>query len=344
MSHRFPAALLSVLAALACFGGCARKPGSSARPIPAPSAPDAPGEFRPAIPPAPKMAVPPVSATKAASGERVRILKTIEEKGSYAFAQYKASLVPTPSEDPYALTTVAKVSFRNRTVWKRMVCPIAKMRLADLNRDGFPEVIVTDYSMGAHCCFEHFVLTPEPKTGTVREILHWEARDVDIDPEYGHRFEFLSGRPFADILTRDARFAYACGLSFAASPVPRKVFTYHKGKYIPATLAFSGLLRKEQERAQRELSEAVESIHTPGDNESVNNAETDSEREFALSMEEEWDTEHARSVALEAYAYACMLGERDAFLKRTGTGEPAVSDWLLESLKEADALLTETAF
>lgn len=100
----------------------------------------------------------------------------------------------------------------------------------DLTGDGVPEVILAQFTGGAHCCFTHHVysLTTPPRRLLVAYSAHTEgleARQLD------------GGGPL-ELIGADWRFAYAHGLSFADSPALPLVYSYRGGRYVQDTRRF----------------------------------------------------------------------------------------------------------
>jgi hypothetical protein len=123
----------------------------------------------------------------------------------------------------------------------------------DITGDGRPDVIVSEWSGGAHCCY----------TTEVYSV------GVEVAPVFslstGHcgpgTFEDLDGDGVFEFVTCDDAWAYAY-CSFADSPFPRVVFTYDAARraYAPATPRYAGRFRDELaadlEKAQTWVSES----------------------------------------------------------------------------------------
>jgi hypothetical protein len=119
----------------------------------------------------------------------------------------------------------------------------------NITGNGLPNLVVSEYTGGAHCCFlaHVFELGKEfRKVGTL------DARDGDLS-----HFEDLDGDGSLEFVTNDFTFAY-WHASFADSPAPRVVLKYRDGAYRVAP----GLMRRpapsaaELERQSREVREA----------------------------------------------------------------------------------------
>ncbi|MVN87880.1 hypothetical protein GO986_14050 [Deinococcus sp. HMF7620] len=105
----------------------------------------------------------------------------------------------------------------------------------DVTGDGVPEVLLSGFSGGAHCCFTHtlYSLTTPPR----KLLTYFGAHSDGLDARQ------LDGKGPLELVGSDWRFAYAYGLSFAESiPLP-VVFSYVNGQYVDNTRSFPGFLR-----------------------------------------------------------------------------------------------------
>jgi hypothetical protein len=113
----------------------------------------------------------------------------------------------------------------------------------DLDGDGEPEVHVTLYSGGAHCCTLSTIYGFDPERGDYHRLRHnwldagYRLRDLDDDG----RVEFDS---------RDARFAGAFA-AYAGSWLPAQVYRWRDGKLVDVTRKFPKLVRRDARRAFR---------------------------------------------------------------------------------------------
>ena len=103
--------------------------------------------------------------------------------------------------------------------------PVAEASIADIDPDnGYPEVLFTSYSGGAHCCTTVIVaeqLGPKWVTVTVGE-------DFEGD---GNFLDDLDGDGLAEIATVDQRFLYQFDC-YACSAAPLQITTIRGGKAI----------------------------------------------------------------------------------------------------------------
>jgi hypothetical protein len=112
----------------------------------------------------------------------------------------------------------------------------------DINGDNLPEIIVSQYSGGAHCCSATTVysLSPEPK-----KILDVQTGNCEGD------FQDLDHDGKLEFVTCEDTWAYE-KCAFAFSPMPIVVFTYSSaaGKYAPDTPQY-------REHFQKDIAESI---------------------------------------------------------------------------------------
>jgi len=114
----------------------------------------------------------------------------------------------------------------------------------DINRDSVPELIVSQYTGGAHCC----------SSTTVYSVSTELKRLLDIDSgNCRGEFEDLDKDGTMEFVTCDDGWAYEY-CSFADSPMPKVVFAYTAaaGQYLPATPRY-------REHFQAALAESIAS-------------------------------------------------------------------------------------
>jgi FG-GAP repeat protein len=123
----------------------------------------------------------------------------------------------------------------------------------DINGDGFPDVVVSAWSGGAHCCYSTAVYSVGED---VKPILVLETGNCGPG-----EFEDLDGNGTKEFITCDDRWAYNY-CSFADSPFPRVIYSYDvtRGAYVLETPHFASSYRDQLaaalEEAQNWLSES----------------------------------------------------------------------------------------
>ena len=109
------------------------------------------------------------------------------------------------------------------------------LRIADLDGDGEPEVLVDLYTGGAHCCW-------------LTLFLRWDGRSYRStqhlwgDPSYDVSDLDHDGRP--ELVSADDRFAYAF-TNYAASALPIQIWHYDHGTLMDVTSSYPALVRKD---------------------------------------------------------------------------------------------------
>jgi hypothetical protein len=106
------------------------------------------------------------------------------------------------------------------------------LKIADLESDGRPDVVLGLYSGGAHCCITDQVYRLKPGTHRYGMTSHPFA-DADARiVRRGGRYVFLSA---------DDRFAYAF-TSFAASGFPIQIWSFASGRFADITDGYPALI------------------------------------------------------------------------------------------------------
>jgi hypothetical protein len=95
----------------------------------------------------------------------------------------------------------------------------------DLTGDGIPDLIVSVWSGGAHCCFSIILFSLGEELKKIAEI---EGYDSSVE------LKDFEGDGIYELVGRDWTFAY-WETSFANSPAPQVVLRYQHGKYVLAT-------------------------------------------------------------------------------------------------------------
>ncbi|GAA5503466.1 hypothetical protein Dxin01_03224 [Deinococcus xinjiangensis] len=114
---------------------------------------------------------------------------------------------------------------------------VEMQQCGDITGDGIPEVVLMQFSGGAHCCATHSVysLTTPPRRILETFTGHGDSLEV----------EQLDGRGPKEIVNTDWRFAYDLGMSFADSPALPRIYSLVGGQYVENTRAFPAWLLKQ---------------------------------------------------------------------------------------------------
>ncbi|MEM8808501.1 MAG: hypothetical protein AAGF01_20990, partial [Cyanobacteria bacterium P01_G01_bin.38] len=107
----------------------------------------------------------------------------------------------------------------------------AAFRVQDLDNDAMPEVVVQDFSGGAHCCTNHVVYRWQP------ESEDFAALETGYRDGRGGEFRDLDGDGYSEFVTVDNAFLYRFS-SYAGSYPPDQIFTYREGALTETTRNF----------------------------------------------------------------------------------------------------------
>jgi hypothetical protein len=173
---------------------------------------------------------------------------------------------PYPEQDELATEAVTLIRVRRadqsealvareETGWEHVV--LEGFRLAFFNQARLPlrrgpghHVIVQDWSGGAHCCFDYYVLHVHGVTVRREGMIRGgdcELKVADLDND---------GAP--ELIGCDARFAYAFDLPFADSPLLPVVYTFRDKAYVADNRRYPQVFRYRIARDRRRLAEAVQ--------------------------------------------------------------------------------------
>ena len=117
----------------------------------------------------------------------------------------------------YSLKTVENVDYVPKTG--------ESIETKDITGDSIPDLIVSVWSGGAHCCFSVIIFSLGEELKKIAEI---EGVDSSFE------FKDFEGDGLYELVGRDWTFAY-WETSFANSPAPQVVLRYQHGKYALAT-------------------------------------------------------------------------------------------------------------
>jgi hypothetical protein len=115
----------------------------------------------------------------------------------------------------------------------------------DINADGFPDLVVSAWSGGAHCCYSSAVYSVGE---SVKPVLVLETGNCGPGG-----LEDLDGNGTREFITCDDQWAYSY-CSFADSPLPRVIYSYDpsRGMYVLDTPRFAGRYRDQLAEALAE--------------------------------------------------------------------------------------------
>jgi hypothetical protein len=120
------------------------------------------------------------------------------------------------------------------------------VKVADLDADGEPEVLVDTFSGGAHCCVTARLLTFNGSGYTPKDIAY---RDV------GYALKDADGDGRPELVGYDPRFS-SVFTAFAASAFPPQVLQVQQGTTVDVTRRFPSLVRADAKRRLRDIRRA----------------------------------------------------------------------------------------
>ncbi len=94
----------------------------------------------------------------------------------------------------------------------------------DITGTGQPNVVLSEYSGGAHCCTTNYIF----ELGEPFKVIKIRSHDFPVS------FKELDGRPGLEVIILETIFLY-WKTSFASSPAPRVILRYDRGEYRIAT-------------------------------------------------------------------------------------------------------------
>ena len=117
----------------------------------------------------------------------------------------------------------------------------ANVSLTDLDSDGVAEVVVQNYSGGAHCCTNTTVHTWQGD--------QFKTLETGYSDGLGGEFQDLDGDGLSEFVSFDNRFLYRFS-SYAGSFPPPFVRTFDKGEFIDSTRQYPEIIRERIARAE----------------------------------------------------------------------------------------------
>lgn len=120
------------------------------------------------------------------------------------------------------------------------------VKVADLDGDGEPEVLVDTFSGGAHCCLTARLLTWNGTGYTPKDFNYGDV---------GYQLKDLDGDGRLELVGQDPVFSGAF-TAFAASAFPPLVLHVSKGAFVDDTKQFPKLIRSDAAKLLKDLRKA----------------------------------------------------------------------------------------
>ncbi|MDI1431451.1 hypothetical protein [Polyangium sorediatum] len=129
----------------------------------------------------------------------------------------------------------------------------------DLTGDGVPEVVMTESSMGAHCCYTHYVIS---LVSPPRRILMWEKGDaatafVPVKYRPGPEWQLQGYSVFWPSFDPDAGDP---ALSYPAAPIVPTVLSLVNGAYARTSLSFPEAYRRDRDETRTRCNNPSEEM------------------------------------------------------------------------------------
>lgn len=110
----------------------------------------------------------------------------------------------------------------------------------ELDDEGEPEVVLSTFTGGAHCCFGAVIYGYDRQAGAYREV----ARDFS---DTGYQLKQTGDISYPQFFSGDARFAYVF-TNYAASAFPLQIWRYSSGDLIEVTRCYPSLIAAQAAR------------------------------------------------------------------------------------------------
>jgi hypothetical protein len=159
--------------------------------------------------------------------------------------EFRINIVPGSNESGGGSVEIANA--KGNPIEKISGYYIPRVQCEDLLGDDQVELIVEDYSGGAHCCSTYYVYSPRHRkmllmaktgNGSLQDI-----KDLNRDGK-------------KELIASDDRLAYFGGLSYAASPMLPLIFCYREGQYTDCTRDFPDLLNQAMQESEAGLKQS----------------------------------------------------------------------------------------
>lgn len=117
------------------------------------------------------------------------------------------------------------------------------VRIADIDGDGPPDVILDLFTGGAHCCVESEIVALSDSGAGIRRVEHGWG-----DP--GYHLTDIDGDGVGEFLTGDDRFAYAFA-AYAFSALPIQILSFRGDRFRDVTSEHLANVRDDAKRLRR---------------------------------------------------------------------------------------------
>ncbi|HZW38168.1 MAG TPA: hypothetical protein VFF33_02620 [Ignavibacteriaceae bacterium] len=161
------------------------------------------------------------------------VAQEVEKSEYYASLKYKGYLFEADRKGYFA-EGILKITFPNGKSRTYNLGTIETLVEADLNNDGKTEVLVGDYSGGAHCCYSYRVYSIINKKLKVSNVVNTghcpvELKDVNSDSTI-------------ELISCNSNYAYVYA-SFISSILPARIYIYNNNIINDNTSNYKDYLR-----------------------------------------------------------------------------------------------------
>lgn len=119
----------------------------------------------------------------------------------------------------------------------------------DLTGDGEKEIVIEDFTGGAHCCNKYLIF--QYKSGALTQIGFLDFGNGEIE-----KYEDMDEDGIVEIIGSDDRLAYFM-TGFANTPMLPRIIHYENGKFVECVKKFPQVLRKRADGYEKELKKAM---------------------------------------------------------------------------------------
>jgi hypothetical protein len=188
----------------------------------------------------------------------------LQKKINYQDYEILTYQAPKPLENGWSSPKVILIRFYEKEVyqigvgssyWLKLETKPDSSIFLDINNDGIEEIILEEYSGGAHCCTQWHILSLGDE---FKPLVDLDAQDGDF------KLQDIDNDRVYEIITSDYGFAY-WNASFSECSPPRVVLTYQNGQYIPSAKLMRKPIKLRQLKAEiseirRKINQALTQI------------------------------------------------------------------------------------